>query len=200
MRRAGEGDASFASRVAVLADAEALLTCYGVGEESGAALTHTVVELCFTSSVRFLQPGLLLKARCCVYGPLSGDPLPTLPQRGPTSKSMLCWLRMWHEDMIMQFTDQCLVQGAFTSEEPGADVQGEPRKSWLMRRRQERAAIAEGLAEWQANPYYCAGRVTVPALMDTFACHCFLNGCGPCAELKIALWLTALPFSAICLS
>ena len=49
------------SRAAVLADAEALLTCYGVGEESGAELLHAVVELCFTSSVRFLQPGLLLK-------------------------------------------------------------------------------------------------------------------------------------------
>ena len=45
----------------MLADAEALLTCYGVGEESGAELLHAVVELCFTSSVRFLQPGLLLK-------------------------------------------------------------------------------------------------------------------------------------------
>ena len=51
------------SRAAVLADAEALLTCYGVGEESGAELLHAVVELCFTSSVRFLQPGLLLKVR-----------------------------------------------------------------------------------------------------------------------------------------
>ena len=40
---------------------------------------------------------------------------------------------------------------------------------------QERAAIKEGLAEWQANPYYCAGRVTVPAIMDTFACQCFFN-------------------------
>ena len=52
---------------------------------------------------------------------------------------------------------------------------GQPRKSWQMRKRQERAAIKEGLAEWQANPYYCAGRVTVPALMDTFACQCFFN-------------------------
>jgi len=54
----------------VLADAEALLTCYGVGEESGAELLHAVVELCFTSSVRFLQPGLLLKVGfslvCCL--------------------------------------------------------------------------------------------------------------------------------------
>ena len=31
--------------------------------ESGAELLHAVVELSFTSSVRFLQPGLLLKVR-----------------------------------------------------------------------------------------------------------------------------------------
>ena len=46
----------------MLADAEGLLTCYGVGEESTGQLTHAVIELCFTSSVRFLQPGLLLQA------------------------------------------------------------------------------------------------------------------------------------------
>lgn len=55
------GDWSLVSRTAVLADAEGLLTCYGVGEESSAQLTHAVIELCFTSSVRFLQPGLLLQ-------------------------------------------------------------------------------------------------------------------------------------------
>ncbi len=58
-------DASLESRAAVLADAEALLTCYGVGEETGSELLHAVVELCFTSSVRFLQPGLLLKVVRC---------------------------------------------------------------------------------------------------------------------------------------
>ena len=63
MKDAEAGEELFlsSSRAAVLADAEALLTCYGVGEESGAELLHAVVELCFTSSVRFLQPGLLLK-------------------------------------------------------------------------------------------------------------------------------------------
>ena len=55
-------DWSVVSRTAVLADAEGLLTCYGVGEESTGQLTHAVIELCFTSSVRFLQPGLLLQA------------------------------------------------------------------------------------------------------------------------------------------
>ena len=44
-----------------------------------------------------------------------------------------------------------------------------------MRAWQQREAVAKGLAEWQANPYYVAGRVTVPALHDTFACSCFFN-------------------------
>ena len=71
------GDDSYlsSSRAAVLADAKALLTCYGVGEESGAELLHAVVELCFTSSVRFLQPGLLLK----VGYPNSHPPPPSPP-------------------------------------------------------------------------------------------------------------------------
>ncbi|BDA48910.1 probable potassium channel subfamily T member 2 at N-terminal half [Coccomyxa sp. Obi] len=109
---------------AVLADAEGLLTCYGVGEESSAALTHAVIELCFTSSVRFLQPGLLLQG----------------------------------------------MGGGDAAEVIGAK---EPRKSWQMRKRQERAALKEGLAEWQANPYYCAGRVTVPAIIDTLSASFF---------------------------
>lgn len=63
---------------AVLADAEALLTCYGAGEDvhapdtwahvgagpsrpPGTGHVHVVVELCYTSSVRYLQPGLLLQ-------------------------------------------------------------------------------------------------------------------------------------------
>ena len=56
-----EAYASTRSRAAVLADSDALLTCYGVGEDSGMERLHSVVELTFTSSVRFLQPGLLLK-------------------------------------------------------------------------------------------------------------------------------------------
>lgn len=52
----------------MLAGAQALLTCYGVGKQTGSELLHAVVELWFTSSVRVLQPGLLLKV--------------TLPQQG----------------------------------------------------------------------------------------------------------------------
>ena len=116
------------TREAVLADANALLACYGVGEESGTTLTHAVVELLFTTSIEFLQPGLLLKGISSIY------------------------------------------------EKDGVSVPpNTPRKSWVMRAWQQGEAVAEGLAEWQANPYYAAGRVTVPALMDTFATQCFFG-------------------------
>ncbi|PSC70953.1 transcription factor MYB44-like isoform B [Micractinium conductrix] len=114
------------TREAVLADAQALLAVYGVGEESGAELTHAVVELLFTTSIEFLQPGLLLKGVNLLY---DDSNIPA----------------------------------------------GQPRKSWVMRSWQQREAVAEGLAEWQANPYFAAGRVTVPALLDTFACQSFFN-------------------------
>lgn len=114
------------TREAVLADAPALLACYGVGEESGASLTHAVVELLFTTSIEFLQPGLLLKGVNSMY-------------------------------------DESTVR------------KGEPRKSWSMRSLQQREAVAEGLAEWQANPYYAAGRCTVPALMDSFGVSTFFT-------------------------
>lgn len=54
-----------------------------------------------------------------------------------------------------------LLQGNMSAEELAGGLSGGPRKSWLMRKRQEKAAMKEGLAEWQANPYFCAGRVTV---------------------------------------
>jgi len=114
------------TREAVLADASALLSCYGVGEESGATLTHAVVELLFTTSIEFLQPGLLLKGVNSMYDEKS------VPR-------------------------------------------GLPRQSWSMRALQQREAVSEGLAEWQANPYYAAGRCTVPALMDTFATQGFFT-------------------------
>lgn len=114
------------TREAVLADAPALLACYGVGEESGTVLTHAVVELLFTTSIEFLQPGLLLKGVNSIY-------------------------------------DESNVP------------EGVPRRSWSMRALQQREAVAEGLTEWQANPYYAAGRCTVPALMDTFATQGFFT-------------------------
>jgi hypothetical protein len=32
------------------------------------------------------------------------------------------------------------------------------------RKRQEQECMVQGLTEWQANPYYCGGRVTVPTV------------------------------------
>ena len=51
----------------------------------------------------------------------------------------------------------------------------QPRRSWLSRKVQEAAVEAEGLMGWQANPYYAAGRVVVPALLDTVACQAFIK-------------------------
>ncbi|GMH45499.1 hypothetical protein BSKO_13456 [Bryopsis sp. KO-2023] len=106
---------------AMLTDAKALLTSYNIGDER----FHAVVELCFTSAINFLQPGMLLKGSLVV------------------------------DDV------------------PGA--QQSPSKSWLARRKHMKAARDEGLTEWQTNPYYSAGRVLVPALLDTLSCHSFFS-------------------------
>lgn len=82
-----------------------------------------------------------------------------------------------------------LLQGNNMAEDHGGRTKNEPRRSWMMRKRQERAAMKEGLAEWQANPYFCAGRVTVPALMDTVACQCFINTSAPSNLVKGVLWM-----------
>lgn len=41
------------------------------------------------------------------------------------------------------------------------------------------------LCRAQANPYFCAGRVTVPAVMDTFASTTFLKGCASCIFFSV---------------
>ena len=128
------------AREAVLADAAALLTCYGAAEESGAALTHAVVELLFTTSVEFLQPGLLLKGN--------------LRKAAST------------QDASDLMVDELY---GYKNATP------KPRKSWLLRANMMQAAVEEGLAEWQASPYVAAGRVTVPALLDAYACQCFFS-------------------------
>ncbi len=49
----------------------------------------------------------------------------------------------------------------------------EPRRSWRQRREAEEAAAQQGLVQWQTNIYYGAGRVVVPALVDTFTIQAF---------------------------
>ena len=135
-------DWSVVSRTAVLADAEGLLTCYGVGEESTGQLTHAVIELCFTSSVRFLQPGLLLQASFRLPGQARQHK--AYSQDTPET-SVGCHIEREASDGL-----DAPLQGMGAGEAVETLSGPEPRKSWQMRKRQERAALKEGLAEWQA--------------------------------------------------
>lgn len=113
-----------------------------MGEQAGGALTNSIVELCFTSSVRFLQPGLLLqvarRTASAFWWLLSA----------PIFKAPRC------PDSDHASTEFVLQGAAGVMDEGGGGIDGmagRPRKSWQMRKRQERAAIKEGLAEWQAR-------------------------------------------------
>lgn len=68
-----------------------------------------------------------------------------------------------------------LLRGVDFGDVAGQDAPGEPRRSWALRSSQQAVAVAAGLTEWQANPYYCAGHVAVPALMDAFLCSNFVS-------------------------
>ena len=123
-------------RRSVLADAEALMTCYTVGE--GLWDVAAVVELCHTSSVRFVQPGMLLPGVEETYEKIN--------RRG----------------------------GPFQSLERA--LFGAPQRlGHLQKSRQEEAASDEGLASWQVNSFYAAGRIMVPALLDTLTAQAFFN-------------------------
>jgi hypothetical protein len=281
----GDGDNSLGeygsiSRAAVLADAEALLTCYGTGEDLLPDMMHTVVELGFTSSVRFLQPGLLLHGKRPPGGISmdQGDPQGSAWARvwdlvrsdqtgrglGGLKEQVGEWISglgrgFWykggggamktegqgklrspplenqinHPKSSSSSTDSSFLSkrgheasrggtrgigGATThiSSKPlqnhtASEVQGHsppnptensrlkptegsslnptessrkpqvrrgkplPRTSWRHRKQVEAAGRAEGLTEWQMNSYYAAGRVVVPALLDTFTCQAFFK-------------------------
>eukprot|EP00210_Caulerpa_lentillifera_P002585 g2479.t1 len=119
-------DSSMAVEQAVLIDSDALLTAYTVPPS-----IHSVVELCHTSSLRFLNPGILI--------------------------------RQGTQDSGLSLYDHFGIHGR------------RPRDSWLLRKNQLLALREEGMTEWQANAFFAAGRVLVPALMSTFASHSFLN-------------------------
>ena len=99
----------------------------------------------------------------------------TKQNRRPKSHNLLEFIDITDAVFLKQQQAAAVFQGNNITDEMGPRSKNEPRRSWMMRKRQERAAMKEGLAEWQANPYFCAGRVTVPALMDTVACQCFMN-------------------------
>lgn len=58
----------------------------------------------------------------------------------------------------------------------GSSSAGQPRTSWRHRKQVEVDGRSEGLPEWQLNAYYCAGRVVVPALLDTFTLQAVFKG------------------------
>ncbi len=154
------------SRAAVEADADALLTCYGAGEQLGPAQLHAVVELCFTSSVRFLQPGLLL-----------GGHSPPLQQQHHHGMSGQHQQHQQHQYGVSAQQKVSRSPGLMLPwlREAGRQQEAQPRRGWRQRKRQEQECMVQGLTEWQANPYYCGGRVTVPALVDIFACQAFFK-------------------------
>ncbi|KAF8071241.1 Kcnt2 [Scenedesmus sp. PABB004] len=192
------------SRTAVLADADALRSCYGVGEVLLPDALHTVVELGFTSSIRFLQPGLLLHGRAPPHSAGSYD---EPPLRGGARAAVgrlvggLAALVGGGDARRRAPRDADEAR----DREPGGAAAGppgsrssspqqprrrppppaaapppappprQPRSSWRHRKEIEDAGRAEGLTEWQLNSYYAAGRVMVPALLDTFTCQGFFK-------------------------
>lgn len=64
---------------------------------------------------------------------------------------------------------------------------------------QIRASIAReaGLAEWQANTFYSAGRVMLPSLMDTLACMTFYSPSGVVDQIVPALAGVGDPTGAV---
>ena len=134
----GRADRAAASRSAVLADAPGLLCCYGAGEVDGSATPpYAVIELCFTSSLRFLQPGLLLKG---VSAGVPSDDFGWRKRRNSSANSNAF------------SSSSAAAAAASYSFNNTSTANHAPRRSWLARKRQEKAAAAEGLAAGPANP------------------------------------------------
>jgi hypothetical protein len=145
----GRADRAAASRSAVLADAPGLLCCYGAGEvDGGATPPYAVIELCFTSSLRFLQPGLLLKG---VSAGVPSDDFGWRKRRSNSANS-----NAFTSSVSAPASSSSASAAASYSFNNTSTANHAPRRSWLARKRQEKAAAAEGLAAWQANPYYAA--------------------------------------------
>ncbi len=120
----------------MLADAEALLTCYGVGEELLPTMTNAVVELCFTSSIRFLQPGLML----------------LLQGTGGASRSPRALQQRLGSSIGASSSNGSGVGGGEAEGAAGGvEQRPKPRSSWRHRKLVEDEGRAEGLTEWQVN-------------------------------------------------
>ena len=86
-----------------------------------------------------------------------------------------------------------MVQGMGAGEAVDALSAQEPRKSWQMRKRQERAALKEGLAEWQAG-------VLIARSSQQASSHWKLIRHSSCAafEWPAGIWTRAPKKSLLC--
>ncbi|EFJ43388.1 hypothetical protein VOLCADRAFT_106827 [Volvox carteri f. nagariensis] len=171
------------SRAGVQADAEALLTCYGVGEESVPLVSEESADECVLTAADWgagLTP--LHSATAAPAGaPAAGDSHADNAGGGGGRPYMSSAVR-GHSVVELSFTSSVrflqpglLLQGTSVWDE-SCSVGGTaavPRRSWRQRREAEVAAAAYGLVQWQTNIYYGAGRVVVPALVDTFTIQAF---------------------------
>jgi hypothetical protein len=124
----------------VVADADALLTCYGAGEELGLRPLHAVVELCFTSSVRFLHPGLLLGGQAPPGAAAAAQQaVEAEAEAEAAGRTLLPWQR------------------------PAGGLQGQTRRSWQQRKLQVGAAAAAAAAAGRAAGEGAAAGVLRPA-------------------------------------
>jgi hypothetical protein len=116
---------SMLCRTAVLADADALSSCYGVGEVFLPDSLSTIVELGFTSSIRFLQPGLLLHGRPAPHSSGSVDEAPgpggsLFPGQQLLAKSLSGLVSGW--DRLLRGPQQQEGTGSDSSSSSGRDL------------------------------------------------------------------------------
>ncbi|GIM15032.1 hypothetical protein Vretimale_17907, partial [Volvox reticuliferus] len=162
------------SQAGVQADAEALLTCYGVGEESAPTISEDSADECSMTTEEWARlpvspPYSKLGDGAGAGSDTGGNPYASGAVRGHSvvELSFTSSVRFLQPGLLLQGTsvwdESCSVAAAAAA----------PRRSWRQRREAELAAAHQGLVQWQTNIYYGAGRVVVPALVDTFTIQAF---------------------------
>lgn len=160
-----------AQRAGILADADALLMTAQVNTLRPPASIHTVVELVFTNSATLLLPSTVVRHTAAEDPeeriPTVGADVGLMPYSGGTRNPRNVEITQGRINRINMAKD-------------GARI------SW--KKREIRATIAReaGLAEWQANTFYSAGRVLLPSIMDTLA------WCGAGAGARLLAHMTVL--------
>ena len=147
----GSGDRD---RLDALDDSEALLTAY-VAEGLGSSSIAPLVELAHTANVRFLSPGILLRGAEEGYDP--------------------AWLGEAVDAASARRRERHSRHGV-----SGLDAHQHPppaaaRPAAVQARRVASAAAREGVAAWRVNPFFAAGRLSVPAAYDALVIAAFFH-------------------------